>query len=215
MSPFGAARVAAGVIAAGVIVAGTGRRREASGTRSSTRADSRGPGGRRQRRAAVCGRRSSSTRPRRPTGMGHHRVQIIYFFRMQIGSRTPSRIGLGSGSRLDRIRRCLGHSRELWIEKLSDLCSSRMSGWGPVLICIYRWKRPRMRRRRLHVYNTDPRRPRGDLRTTNRQDSADAPAMVASSIARIKKIIFFGPQEASHWCLWTISEPKDTQTAAC
>ena len=41
-------------------------------------------------------------------GDGRHRVQIAHFFRMQIGSRTLSRIGLGSGSRLDRIRRYLG-----------------------------------------------------------------------------------------------------------
>ena len=38
--------------------------------------------------------------------------------------------------------------------------------------------------------------------------------MAASSISRIKKIIFFAPQEVSHWSLWTISEPNDTQTAA-
>ena len=31
-------------------------------------------------------------------GNGRHRVQIIYFFRMQIGFPTPSGIGLGSGS---------------------------------------------------------------------------------------------------------------------
>ena len=62
------------------------------------------------------------------TGTGRHRAQIIYFFRMQIGSWTPSRIGLGSDSRLDRIRRYLGRPRELWIEKLSDLCSGPMSG---------------------------------------------------------------------------------------
>ena len=61
-------------------------------------------------------------------GTRRHRVQIIYFFRMQIGSRTPSRIGLGSGSRLDRIRQCLGLSRELWIENLGDLGSSPNSG---------------------------------------------------------------------------------------
>ena len=61
-------------------------------------------------------------------GTGHHRVQIIYFFRMQIGSRTPSRTGLGSGSRLDRIRRCLGLSRELWIQNFGDLGSAPMSG---------------------------------------------------------------------------------------
>ena len=41
-------------------------------------------------------------------GTGRHRAQIIYFFRMQIGSRTPSGTGLGSGSRLDRMRWFLG-----------------------------------------------------------------------------------------------------------
>ena len=50
------------------------------------------------------------------TGTGCHRAQIIYFFRMQIGSRARSGIGLGSGGHLDRIRRCLVLSRELWIE---------------------------------------------------------------------------------------------------
>ena len=50
------------------------------------------------------------------TGTGRHRVQIIYFLWMQIGPRTPSRIGLGSGSRLDRMRRCLVLPRELWIQ---------------------------------------------------------------------------------------------------
>ena len=38
---------------------------------------------------------------------GRHRAQIAHFFRMQIGSRTPSGMGLGSDSRLGRIRRCL------------------------------------------------------------------------------------------------------------
>ena len=37
-----------------------------------------------------------------------HRVQIIYFFRIQVGPRTPSGTGLGSGSRLDRMRWFLG-----------------------------------------------------------------------------------------------------------
>ena len=40
-------------------------------------------------------------------GTGRHRAQIIYFFRGQIGSRTPYGIGLGSGSRLRRMRRFL------------------------------------------------------------------------------------------------------------
>ena len=50
------------------------------------------------------------------TVTGCHRDQIIYFFRMQIGPRTRSGIGLGSGSRRHRMRRCLELSRELWIE---------------------------------------------------------------------------------------------------
>ena len=62
------------------------------------------------------------------TGTGRHRVQIIYFFRMQIGSRALSGIGLGSGGPLDSMRRCLVLPRELWIEKLADLCSSPISG---------------------------------------------------------------------------------------
>ena len=59
-------------------------------------------------------------------------------------------------------------------------------------------KHRRMRRRRLPMSSTDPERHPRDLGTTNRQDSTDAPAMVASSISRIKKIIFFGPQYVSH-----------------
>ena len=41
------------------------------------------------------------------TGTGHHRVQIIYFFRMQVGPRAPSGVGLVVGCRPHRIRhRC-------------------------------------------------------------------------------------------------------------
>ena len=42
--------------------------------------------------------------------------------------------------------------------------------WGPVLICIHRWKRPRMRCRRLCTSSTDPKRPQGHLRAANGQD---------------------------------------------
>jgi len=62
------------------------------------------------------------------TGTGCYRVQIIYFFRMQIGSRTRSGIGLGSGGRRHRMRRCLGLSRELWIENFGDLGWRQMRG---------------------------------------------------------------------------------------
>ena len=51
-------------------------------------------------------------------GTGRHRGQIVYFFRIQIGSRTPSGMGLRSGGRLRRMCRFLGLSRELWIENL-------------------------------------------------------------------------------------------------
>ena len=53
----------------------------------------------------------------------------------------------------------------------------------------------RMRCRRLRVSNTDPRRPQGDLRTTNRQDSIDAAVMAGPSISRIKKSIFSPPSK--------------------
>ena len=52
-----------------------------------------------------------------------------------------------------------------------------------------------MRCRRQPMSSSDPRRPRGDLRTTNRQDSIDAPALVASSISRTKKLIFSAPSK--------------------
>ena len=62
------------------------------------------------------------------TVTGCHRAQMIYFFRMQIGSRTPSEIGLGSGSRLGRMHRFSVLPRELWIQNLGELGSSPMAG---------------------------------------------------------------------------------------
>ena len=47
------------------------------------------------------------------TGTGRHRAQIIYFFRMQIGSWWPLGVGLVVGSRLYRIRRRLAPPRAL------------------------------------------------------------------------------------------------------
>ena len=71
-----------------------------------------------------------------------------------------------------------------------------------------------MRRRRLRTSSTDQKRPLGDLRTTNRQDSTDAPAMAASSVSRHQEINFCGPQESSYLSLGAISGPNGTQTAA-
>ena len=62
------------------------------------------------------------------TVAGRHRVQIIYFLWIQIGSWTPSGIDLVSDSRLVRMRRRLVLFRELWIENLGDLGSGPMSG---------------------------------------------------------------------------------------
>ena len=67
-----------------------------------------------------------------------------------------------------------------------------------LLICMHRWKPPRVRCRRLPTSTTDLKRPPGYLRTTNRQDSTDAPALVASSISRHQEINFFDPQYVSY-----------------
>ena len=68
------------------------------------------------------------------TGTGHHRAQIIYFFRMQIGPRTRSGIDLGSGDPLDSMRRCLVLPRELWIEIFGKSWSRAIERKGP---CLY------------------------------------------------------------------------------
>ena len=67
-----------------------------------------------------------------------------------------------------------------------------------LLICMHRWKPPRVRSRLLRTSTTDQKRPPGDLRAANRQDSIDAAVMAGPSISRIKKINFFAPQEVSH-----------------
>ena len=68
------------------------------------------------------------------TGTGCYRAQIIYFFRMQIGPRTRSGIGLGSGGPLDSMRRCLVLPRELWIEIFGKSWSRAIERKGP---CLY------------------------------------------------------------------------------
>ena len=54
-----------------------------------------------------------------------------------------------------------------------------------LLICMHRWKPPRVRCRRLRTSTTDQKRPPGDLRAANRQDSIDAAVMAGPSISRI------------------------------
>ena len=93
------------------------------------------------------------------TGTGRHRAQIAQFLWWQIGSWRPLKVGLVVGSRLDRLRHD-ATVRELW--KLAKLF---MVLWAALLreLADLCWKRRRMRCKRLHVYNTDPRRPQGDL----------------------------------------------------
>ena len=71
------------------------------------------------------------------TGTGRDRARIAHFFRMQIGSRTPSGICLGSGSRLRRMRPYLELPRELWIQIFGKSWSRAVERKGPVLICIH------------------------------------------------------------------------------
>ena len=59
---------------------------------------------------------------------------------------------------------------------------------------MHRWKPPRVRCRRLPTSTTDQKRPPGDLRAANRQDSIDAAVMAGPSTSQIKKIIFFAAQ---------------------
>ena len=68
------------------------------------------------------------------TVTGCYRAQIIYFFRGQIGPRTRSGIGLGSGGPLDSMRRCLVLPRELWIEIFGKSWSRAIERKGP---CLY------------------------------------------------------------------------------
>ena len=54
------------------------------------------------------------------TVTGHHRAQIVYFFRIHIGSRTPSGLGLTLGSRLERVRRILVLPESSGLKTLED-----------------------------------------------------------------------------------------------
>ena len=83
---------------------------------------------------------------------------------MQIGSWSPLGVGMVVGSRLDRMRRFLGPS-----ESSEAIAKLFMVLWAALMrelaeIC---WKRRRLRCRRLHVYNFDPKRPQGDLGATD------------------------------------------------
>ena len=61
------------------------------------------------------------------TVTGRHRAQIVYFFRIQIGSRTPSGLGLTLGSRLERVRRILVLPESSGLKTLANHGSERWS----------------------------------------------------------------------------------------
>ena len=60
-------------------------------------------------------------------GNGAPSGPIVYFFRMYIGSWTPSGIGLRSDGPLDRMRLRSVLSRELWIQNLGILCYRQLA----------------------------------------------------------------------------------------
>ena len=108
------------------------------------------------------------------TVTGCYRAQITYFFRMQIGPRTRSGIGLGSGSRLYRLRHRCG---SLGLpESFGSHCQAIHGQMSRSAERIGRLcpEPGRIRCRRLPTSYTDPRRPPGDLGTANRQASAGA-----------------------------------------
>ena len=139
---------------------------------------------------------------------------IIYFFRGQIGARTPSRIGLGSGGPLRRVRRFLGLSRELWIQNFGGSWYWSALCWGPVLICIHRWKRPRMRCRRLRTSSTDPKRRQGHLRAANGQDFTTSAAPLRCESDRARRRFGRGSQKEVHGSAPTKRRRRATQEKA-
>jgi len=128
-------------------------------------------------------------------GNGAPSAPIIYFVRMQIGPRTSAGVALIVGKRLHRIRhRC---SSLVLSESPGSHCQAIHGNLGSIDERIGRLcpEPGRMRCRRLRTSNTIPQRPQGDLRATNRQDSAGAAAMAGPSISRIKKIPFSAPSK--------------------
>ena len=94
------------------------------------------------------------------TGTGRHRAQIAHFFRGQNGSWRPVGVGLVVGKLLHRIRhRC---SSLVLSERSGSKLGQKMLKLRGLLREIDQkcLKRRRVRCRRLHVYSTDPRRPR-------------------------------------------------------
>ena len=64
-----------------------------------------------------------------------------------------------------------------------------------LLICMHRWKPPRVRCRRLRTSTTDQKRPPGDLRTANRQDSIDAATWGQGGTVNIATKFFSPPSQ--------------------
>ena len=62
------------------------------------------------------------------TVTGCYRAHIAQFLWWQIGPRTSTGVALIVGSRLHRMRRFLGLSRELWIEIFGKSWASEMPG---------------------------------------------------------------------------------------
>ena len=90
---------------------------------------------------------------------------------MQTGSRTPHGLGLIVGGRLHRLRMRFGHPIALKGQELQTLADHARGSWTAERIGRYDPSAgvlPRsMRCKRLRTSSTDPKRPLGDLWTTN------------------------------------------------
>ena len=83
------------------------------------------------------------------------RLSASLWDRSEVGwSPTPHAAVLGA------LQRAL--DRKLWGIMVQSNRAQRT-----LLICMHRWKPPRVRCRRSRTSSSDPRRPQGDLRTTN------------------------------------------------
>ncbi len=94
---------------------------------------------------------------------------------------------------LEALQRAL--DRNLW-----QIMAKSNGAQRTLPICMQRWEPPRMRRRRLPTSSSDPRRPQGDLRTKNRQDSTGAAGLeLPGSAARPREVPTPSTQPSRRW----------------
>ena len=111
----------------------------------------------------------------------------------QIGSWTPSGVGLVVGSRLHRIRRCLGLSGGSGSKSHCQVIHGLMSRSGERIGRLCPEEAGACGYRRLHVYNTDPRRPQGTSGPRIDRIPPARPPWWARQYRELKKLFFSAP----------------------